>query len=488
MRSRATESPIWSIGNENSEVQANQRPDRAVASYARRAGLSYPDELLQPPPLVRTSLEQRFNQIDVGDWDDDAWAEQCEEWTLAADARYRPIVARRSATPAVRVGVKDTIDVADFPTGLGLRWYRHHPKASAPAIESIEQGDGGTASVIAKLVSTELNIGVGSGCVNPCFPHIDPAGSSTGAGVAVAAGLCDLAVGTDVLGSVRWPAGQCGTVGLRMSHAPDLLDGVFPLSPPMDAIGLVARSAADLALLWRRLGLGSLVSEENRSSSGVEWERRRYRVGVVDNIRHGCASSEMLETVDKVSDWLADDGHVVDEVRLGDLWRFRGDAWQLCARQARDGYQLWRRWITVPLLDSTHRALDVGAKVDDERYAEILENMVSSRREAPAMFGDDLDAWLLPLDPSAPPDIRVHSSSLSTIPMPGEPDYDRRIGYTPIASFAGLPAITVPAQRSRINGAPLGVQLVGPRGSEERLIHLARRVEQSAGELEMHPM
>ncbi|WP_410598266.1 amidase family protein [Amycolatopsis sp. lyj-90] len=451
-------------------------PATSMTGYIENAGITYPDDRPVRPDLLELPLAQRCDLHDRGEWDDRKWAEQNETWYSVADARYRAVTTRRkpeSGTPLIRVGVKDTVDVAGLPTTLGLRHYRHHPAASASALSRL---DGVEDLVIGKVVSTELNIGVGSGCVNPYFPHIDPAGSSTGAGVAVAADLCDLAMGTDVLGSVRWPAGHCGTVGLRMTHDPGLLRGIFPLSPPMDAVGWVARTAEDLAFLWRRLGLRALIGDTGQPLP------TRYHVGVPTNVREGSCGPEMLETLDLVSAALAEDGHEVNDRRVPDnLWQRRGDAWQLCARQAWDGYRLWRHWITVPLHASTEQALEVGARVSDSHYAEILDAMFSCRQENAARFDDRTHVWLLPLDPSPPPDLRTSRPVATTIPAPGEADYDRRIGYTPIASFAGLPAIAVPARLSPVNRAPLGVQIVGPPGSEERLIDLARRVQLRLG-------
>ncbi len=457
-------------------------PATSMTGYIENAGITYPDDRPVRPDLLELPLAERCDLHDRGEWDDRKWAEQNETWYSVADARYRAVTTRRkpeSGTPLIRVGVKDTIDVAGLPTSLGLRHYRHHPAASATALSRL---DGVEDLVIGKVVSTELNIGVGSGCVNPYFPHIDPAGSSTGAGVAVAADLCDLAMGTDVLGSVRWPAGHCGTVGLRMTHDPALLRGIFPLSPPMDAVGWVARTAEDLAFLWQRLGLRTLLGDTGQPLPA------RYRIGVPTNVREGSCGPEMLETLDLVSAALAEDGHEVNDRRVSDdLWQRRGDAWQLCARQAWDGYRLWRHWITVPLHASTEQALEVGARVSDGHYAEILDAMFSCRRENAARFDDRTHVWLLPLDPSPPPDLRTSRPVATTIPAPGEADYDRRIGYTPIASFAGLPAIAVPARLSPVNRAPLGVQIVGPPGSEERLIDLARRVQLRLGTPALRP-
>jgi amidase len=83
-----------------------------------------------------------------------------------------------------------------------------------------------------------------------------------------------------------------------------------------------------------------------------------------------------------------------------------------------------------------------------------------------------VDAWLLPLDPTVPAPIAGPRAATSTMPDPTDPGYDLEVGYTALASFTGLPAICYPAGRT-LSGAPLAMQLVGPRWSESTLIRLA---------------
>jgi Asp-tRNA(Asn)/Glu-tRNA(Gln) amidotransferase A subunit family amidase len=92
--------------------------------------------------------------------------------------------------------------------------------------------------------------------------------------------------------------------------------------------------------------------------------------------------------------------------------------------------------------------------------------------------GDGVDAWLLPLDPTVPRRRDQPRTSAATIPAPGDPDYENEIGFTPLASFLGLPAIAFPIGTSR-SGAPLAAQLVGPPGSEPVLISLAADIANS---------
>jgi Asp-tRNA(Asn)/Glu-tRNA(Gln) amidotransferase A subunit family amidase len=92
------------------------------------------------------------------------------------------------------------------------------------------------------------------------------------------------------------------------------------------------------------------------------------------------------------------------------------------------------------------------------------------------LFADQrVDAWRLPLDPTVPRprNATARPSGASTIPTPDDPDYDSEVGYTTLASFAGLPAISFPVGRCGVPVAPLAMQLVGPRHSERSLIGLA---------------
>jgi Asp-tRNA(Asn)/Glu-tRNA(Gln) amidotransferase A subunit family amidase len=416
-------------------------------------------ELPELPELLALPLAERARLIERQEISARDWRDQADRWAFRADERYRACVDLRELPEhpaAIRLGVKDTIDVSGFPTRLGLRHYRHHPAESAAPLRGI-----GLATVNAKVVTTELNIGVGSGCVNPYFPHVDPAGSSTGSAVSVAANICDVSLGTDVLGSVRWPAGRCGVVGLRTTHQPDALAGVFPLSPSMDAAGWLARTAEDLAFAWTRLGLGRAEAA------------RPLRIGLIQNVLEGAVDDEVVGALDTTAAALRRAGHTVSPVRLGELWDCRGAAWEMCSRDAWDGFQHWRHRIDERELDpSTCAALEAGSRVSDERYAAIVQARRANRTAVTALFAEQLvDAWLLPLDPTVPRVCGSAPPATSTIPQPGD---DLEVGYTPVASFAGLPAITFPAGISAATGVPLAVQLVGPPDTDGALIRLAQ--------------
>lgn len=196
-----------------------------------------------------------------------------------------------------------------------------------------------------------------------------------------------------MLGSVRWPAGRCGVVGLRMTHDPAAVRGMLPLSPAMDAPGWVARTADDLALLAELSGLPIPRAEH----------RRGLRIGVVAEVAEGGAEPEILDALRTAGELLAAHGHRVSTARLGELWDLRGAAWELCARQAWQGSLGWDPRIADELSPSTRRAVDSGAAIDEPRHREIEEQLARTRAGVPRLFDDAaVDVWLLPLDPDVP--------------------------------------------------------------------------------------
>jgi Asp-tRNA(Asn)/Glu-tRNA(Gln) amidotransferase A subunit family amidase len=150
--------------------------------------------------------------------------------------------------------VKDLIDVAGIQATYGSRLYAGHvPERTAPAVQRLL--DAG-AVLVGKANLPEFAWNVTGqnpwyGTVrNPVHPGRTTGGSSSGNAAALAAGLCELALGTDTGCSIRLPSACCGTVGLKPSWGAVSTEGVFPLVPTLDTVGPMARSVADVALMW----------------------------------------------------------------------------------------------------------------------------------------------------------------------------------------------------------------------------------------------
>jgi aspartyl-tRNA(Asn)/glutamyl-tRNA(Gln) amidotransferase subunit A len=172
------------------------------------------------------------------------WVEHPEE------PRQGPLSGRRLI-------VKDLIDTAGIRTTYGSKIYADHiPDRTAPVVQRLV--DGG-AVVVGKANLHEFAWGVTSqnpwyGTVkNPLHPGRTTGGSSGGNAAALAAGMCDLALGTDTGCSIRLPSACCGTVGLKPRWGSVSTEGVFPLCPTLDTVGPMANSVADVALAWSAL-------------------------------------------------------------------------------------------------------------------------------------------------------------------------------------------------------------------------------------------
>src|SRR5690348_6076255 len=173
----------------------------------------------------------------------------------AADASDARAAAGRSLGPldGVIVSIKDLFDVAGEPTRAGSKILAEEAAPAGADAVIVRRLRNAGAVIVAKTNMTEFAFsGIGA---NPHFGTPGnprdrarvPGGSSAGAPVAVADGMCEIAIGTDTGGSVRIPAGLCGLVGLKPSRQRVPTDGAFPLSYTLDSIGPIAQSVVDCA-------------------------------------------------------------------------------------------------------------------------------------------------------------------------------------------------------------------------------------------------
>ncbi len=159
-----------------------------------------------------------------------------------------------SALAGLPVSIKDLLDVAGETTLAGSIVLRGHPPASADATVVARLRSAG-AAIIGKTNMTEFafsGIGINPHYgtpANPADPTRIPGGSSSGAAVSVAAGICVAAIGSDTGGSIRVPAALCGLVGFKPTMRRVPTAGTVPLSPTLDTLGPIARSVRDCALL-----------------------------------------------------------------------------------------------------------------------------------------------------------------------------------------------------------------------------------------------
>jgi len=221
-----------------------------------------------------------------------------DEWN-AFITRVEPGEPRSGPLSGRTLGVKDLFDTAGIRTTYGSNLYQEHvPERNAVAVQRLL--DAG-AVLVGKTHLPEFAWSVlgqsewyGT-CRNPTYPGKTTGGSSSGSAAAIAAELCDLALGSDTGCSIRLPSAACETVGLKSQWGLISLDGVFPLCPTLDTVGPMARSVEDVALMWSVLA-GRAVPEPRLAG---------LTVGL---LRHppGIGDGRETERTDAAEVWVAD--------------------------------------------------------------------------------------------------------------------------------------------------------------------------------------
>jgi aspartyl-tRNA(Asn)/glutamyl-tRNA(Gln) amidotransferase subunit A len=179
-----------------------------------------------------------------------------------ASARRWAAGAPRSGLDGVPLAIKANIAVKGLPWHGGIEAYRHRIAATdAQSVQALREAGAVILGVVnlheGALGATNDNLAFGR-CHNPYRQGFTPGGSSGGSAAAVAAGLCAAALGTDTLGSARIPAAYCGVFGCKPTHGRWPMGGVMPLSPTFDDLGVLARSARDVAAVMDVLTQGGL--------------------------------------------------------------------------------------------------------------------------------------------------------------------------------------------------------------------------------------
>jgi amidase len=357
---------------------------------------------------------------------------------------------------------KDLFDVAGHPTGGGTPdWARQHPVPTKHAWAVQRLLDAG-ATLVGKTITDEVSLGLlgenpfEGTPLNPKAPDRVPGGSSSGSASAVAQGLCDTALGTDTGGSVRVPAAFCGLYGIRPTHGRLDLAGMMPQAPSSDTTGWFARDAATFARVSEvMLGEPIPATLPTRLVVAVDaW---------------GLADPETAAALQRGLRRLT---ALVGEPRE-DLLAPPGLSVWLRAQRAVQGHEAWltfKDWLerdNPRLQFSVARGLALTAtQPESERaWATLM------RAEARARL-----AWLVPPGtvlclPTTPFPAPWKGMSLAATDA-----LRARLGcLLAHGGLAGVPQVTIPG--AEVDGLPVGLSIVGARGSDAALVAVARALE-----------
>jgi len=388
----------------------------------------------------------------------------------AADARAKSGILLGPLDGTI-VTIKDLFDVAGEVTRAGSKILAEEAKpavADAPVVRRLRAAG---AVIVAKTNMTEFAYsGVGANPHfgtpgNPADRKRVPGGSSSGAAVAAADGMCEIAIGTDTGGSCRIPGALCGIVGYKPSRQRIPTDGAFPLSYSIDSIGSMARSVEACAKA------DAVMAGENFEPLNAV-PLAGLRVGVVQ----GSPLENLDETVAK---------HFPDSIarlrRAGvqvseEILSLLGDMAQVNSK----GGVLPAEAFTVhrDLLSRRADAIDPNVRVRLERArnvsaADYIDMVRGRRRLIRAM-----DSRLADLDVLAMPTTPIVAPTMAEIAAAD--DFARKnamlLRNTVIANFFDLCAISIPLPRE--GGLPTGFMLIARNGQDHRLFQIAAVVEQ----------
>ena len=363
--------------------------------------------------------------------------------------------------------VKDLFDVAGHPTGGGSPLVLAMSGVKTRTAPTVQRLLDAGARFVGKTVTDELafsmngqNAHFGSP-INGAAPERISGGSSSGSASAVSSRLCDFALGTDTGGSVRAPASHCGLVGLRPTHGRVSLQGAMDLSPSFDTGGWFARDIATFARVADVL-LGADAALVN-APLRLLWPTDLWTqlAPAAEATAHAAA-----EQVQAVLGRATPVDVVLDSFDTM-YWNFR----YLQGREA---------WLThgplieryaPPLGPGVAERFAFGRVVTDAQVAEASAFRARFTAQLDAILGTD-GVLLLPTMPDIAPLKSDTDSALE--------DYrNRAIRLLCAAGLAGTPQLSLPLAGR--DGAPMGLSLLGPRGSDRALVALAEALAQPLG-------
>jgi len=403
----------------------------------------------------------------------------------AADAAFKK-GTDQGPLQGIPYAVKDLIDVKGLATAAGATILEQHIAAEdAAVIRKLDQ----TGMVLLGKTNTVQfafsGVGINHDHGTPHNPwsknHYLPGGSSSGSGVAVAAGLVPMALGTDTGGSIRVPAALCGTAGLKTTVGRVSRAGVYPLSWSLDSVGVLARSVEDAALVYQpmqgadinddtTLGLGSqdVLKDLKNSLKGI-------RLAFAETVFFDDIHPEVDAAVRASGNVFKELGAAVTSIALPDA----ADALALNPGGvfiASEGYTLNKKWLeeNFDRLDPVVAQRMIKGK--EITAANYLENMLAAKRLRGKVYNvlKDIDALLVPTTCVPAKPVAEVDADLDTY-LKNNALYLRN---TSIGNTLNLCGLNVPCGLTK-EGLPIGLLIYGKPFQEEVILKIGYAFQQS---------
>lgn len=359
---------------------------------------------------------------------------------------------------------KDLFDVAGYPTGGGNPDWARQSKLPTRHAWAVQRLLDAGATLIGKTITDEISLGIlgenpfDGTPLNPSAPDRVPGGSSSGSASAVAQGLCDTALGTDTGGSVRVPSSFCGLYGIRPTHGRLDLTGMLPQAPTSDTTGWFARDAQTFARVSDVM-LGERIPTTLPTTLVV----------AVDAF--GFADADTAAALQPMVRRLS---ALVRDVRE-DLLAPPGLSVWSRAQRTLQPYEAWltfKEWIerdNPRMQFSVARNLVAATAISesDRQWAALM------RSEARARL-----TWLLPAGTIVCMPTTPFPAPPKGLPLPALEPLRARINCLAAhGGLTGVPQISIPG--ATVDGVPVGLSILGARGTDASLIAVAKALEAS---------
>lgn len=352
------------------------------------------------------------------------------------------------------VGVKDIFHVDGFTTQAGSRVPAE--VLQGKEADSVTRLREAGSLIFGKTVTTEFAYFTPGPTRNPHNTEHTPGGSSSGSAAAVAAGFCQLALGTQTIGSIIRPASFCGVVGLKPTYERVSRAGVIPLSPSLDHVGFFT-SDVETAMHAAR----ALYKDWNEPTQPL----KKPRIGIPDGSYLQSTSQEGFTHFEHVCKQLESAGYELQHIKvMSDFAGIRTRHDVIMSAEAAQVHAEWFKKYAELYSTKFTELIQRGQQITADQLRDALTARDNFRADMRRAFLDhNIDMWVSPSTVGAAP---------KGIESTGDPILN--LPWTQ----AGLPAINLPAGKNQ-EGLPLGLQVVGNWYKDESLLFWAKDLEKA---------
>jgi Asp-tRNA(Asn)/Glu-tRNA(Gln) amidotransferase A subunit family amidase len=402
---------------------------------------------------IESAIRASLARIDARERELGAWAFLARDAALAR-ARELDRSAPQGPLHGLAAGVKDVIDTADMPTEYGSPIYAgHRPRADAACVLRLKQAG---AIVLGKTVTAEFAFMHPGRTRNPHDLRCTPGGSSSGSAAAVADAMVPVALATQTGGSTIRPAAFCGVFGYKPAFGRFPTEGLKPLAPSLDTIGVIARTLRDIARVAAVLANEQVVTTEAPRAPRLALCRTPYAAE---------AEPQARERLDAVARAWAHAGARVRELELPAAFAELNELHRVImahetARSMAHEWRTARERLSAPLAGFIER----GLSTPDDTVAKARARVAGCRQALPALLEDAELILTFSAAGEAPEGLASTGNAV----------------FCRLWTLLGVPCLAIPAGAGA-RGLPLGVQLVGgPEGllfsaaawAADRIAHL----------------